>query len=129
MQELVDSSPSWLLRAILALAGILTGGAAVRLYNTWLQHRKLPTNIEAEAAIAEKTRAEAGSIRARSASELTESYARMTVRLEEWQQRQDRLIMERDQARDDAKLADFQMRRMKAFLDLHGIKYSELDEH
>jgi hypothetical protein len=127
MQIPIESPHSFWFNALLALAGILTGGGALKLYNSWAGRKKIPADID-------KTKAETRQIDAHTDSEISQSMARVTLRLEEMQKRVDQIVSERDAAvqlaamqKIDLDLALHQIKRLAAANEL-GIKLSDLDQ-
>lgn len=132
MQE-ATTSPSWLHFAYALIAAFLSGGGIYKLYNIWLNRKKPAAEVGESEARIEKTRAEARRIHVESDSEISNAVTRMTVRISEIQEKamseREELFDELEKKRIELGLADLQLRKMKALLDIHGIRYSEFDEH
>jgi hypothetical protein len=127
MQE-HSSSTSQVLLDLLKVLAIPVAGVLGYL-GSWFQNRKkLKPELAILDANAAKTRAEANKI---SGEALDLAYERIDeLVVVNFQLRQDCLNLQRkaDMADIRDKFNDGQRRKMKALLDVHGIKYSEFDE-
>ena|SRR5688572_12291285 len=128
MQENSYAFPHWLFQLLQGIALFGAGGLIVKLITLW-QHRRLP------AVAVQKLEAETTEITIRSHSTAGDSLTRMMDRLELAQTRNDELReeiddlqQERDKQAMELESYDRQMRKMKAMLDLKGIKMSDFDE-
>ena len=128
MQDYSVNSPSWIYLVYWLIASFLTGGGIVAFINTWLNRKKPQADLE-------KTQAEVRRINVHADMEISQSVIRVTARLEEMQLRVDEILDERDKFKRSSdkkeielQFADHQLRKMKALLDIHGIKYHEFDE-
>lgn len=127
MQEQSTSASQVLLDFLKILAIPLAG--VIGYLGSWLQTRKkLQPEILILEANAEKTRAEARKLDG-------ETIDRAHDRIDElvivnFQLRQDCLALQKrvDMAEIRERFNEQQKRKMKALLDIHGIKYSEFDE-
>lgn len=121
MQNDVPTSLGWLNTVYTFLAGSVGGGLFIRLLDRWLNRKKHVAEVE-------KTEAETRRIHIESDIEISQFVARSTVRLERMQERIDAVNLELAQRDTELKLAQNDVRKLKALCDLHGIKFSEFDE-
>lgn len=128
MQEQVSATPEWLLPVLRNLASFGAGAVIIRLITLW-QNRKKP------AVEVQKVEAEATEIIIRSKSIAGDSLDRMMARLDRSVAQNERLRSERDDLQEkcdklqmETESYERQMRRMKALLDIHSIKMTELDD-
>lgn len=127
MQEHSPSASQVLLDALKVLAVPLA--AALGYLGSWIQNRKkLKPELSILEASAEKTRAEAKKL---DGETLDLAYDRIDDLLDiNYELRRENLALQKQvdmaEVRDD--FNDKQRRKMKALLDIHGIKYSEFDE-
>ena len=122
-----NAIPDWAFQVLQTLATLGAGGALVKLI-TLYQNRKEPF-VEVQ-----KTEAETTQITIKSHSVASDALIRMMDRLEEASNTNDRLRSERDDLRElsdkqqmELESYERQMRRMKAALDLSGIRMSDYD--
>lgn len=121
MQEISSAIPSWIVQVLRDLAIFIGGGGIVKLITLWQNRRKPQVEIS---AITIKSQATAG-----------DSLGRMIDRLDRSVAQNERLRSERDDLQEKCDKRDMelefnerQMKRLKGLLDMHGIKYSEMDE-
>lgn len=126
--EEAKTIPHWLYQVLGALAAFLGGGGVYKLITIYLNRHKPKAEVH-------ETEARATEITIRSHSTAGDAVIRMIDRLEETQERIDVIREERDELAKrvdlmeiEARLARGQIKRLKALLDLHEIKYSEFDE-
>jgi len=127
MQDSQAAFPHWAFQVLQTLATLGAGGVIVRLIDLYQNRRKPIVEVK-------KTEAEATEITIRSHSTASDSMMRMMDRLEVALNTNDRLRSERDDLREQTDLQKMelesyerQMRRMKAIMDLKGIKFSDYD--
>jgi hypothetical protein len=136
MQGSMDqTSPNWIQIAFGLLAAFLGGGGAFKLLTFWLQRKKLPTEIHESIARTVKTTAEARRINVGADVELNAIIERLHSRIDQMQLGIDAIRGERDELsrhsdKQEMELESYerQMRRMKAIMDLKGIRISDFDE-
>lgn len=128
MQENSTAIPHWLFTALYGLATFIGGGTALKLIELY-QNRNKP---KVEVA---KVEAETAEIVVRSQVAASGALDRIVARLEAALATTDRLRSERDDLREQADLQKMelesyerQMKRMKAIMDLKGLKLSDFDE-
>src|SRR5688572_11824673 len=128
MQETRTAIPHWLFTIIYGLATFVGGGSVVRLIMLW-QNRKMPV------VVVEKVEAETTEITIRSHAAAGDSMIRMMNRLDTALNTIDRIRGERDDLREltdkqqmELESYERQMKRMKAIMDLRGLKMSDFDE-
>lgn len=128
MQDSTPAIPHWLFQALQALGYLGLGGAAVKFYELY-QNRNRP-KVEVH-----KVEAETTEIVVRSQVAASDALDRIVGRLEAALTTTDRLRSERDDLREqndkqamELESYERQMRRMKAIMDLKGIKISDFDE-
>lgn len=128
MQESQAPFPHWAFQVLQTLATLGIGGAAVKVYELYQNRRKPFVEVQ-------KTEAETTEITIRSHSAAGDAMMRMMDRLEAALNTTDRLRSERDDLREktekqgtELESYERQMRRMKAIMDLKGIKLSDFDE-
>lgn len=127
MQEQSTSTSQLLLDFLKILAIPLAG--AIGYLGSWLQNRKkIKPEILILEANAEKTRAETRRLDGETIDLAHDRIDELVV--VNFQLRQDCLALQRkvDMAEIRDSFNDKQRKKMKALLDLHGIKYSEFDE-
>lgn len=124
MQETSSHALLDLLKNLQAPIGAVLGALAHWLFNRWKQ--KPETSILE--ATAEKTRAEARKLDGETINLAHDRIDELVV--VNFQLRQDCLALQKkvDMAEIRDRFNDQQKRKMKALLDIHGIKYSEFDE-
>lgn len=133
-----ESSPTypWTHPLALALATIL--GIFVRsLYNyvkLFLERGQLKAGANEISARAEKTYAEARQIHVRSDTEVSNVVLEVTSRVMEMQEANEMVRKERDRLEQQVALQaielksyEGQIKKMKAFIDVSGLKYSDAD--
>lgn len=128
MQDQPNALPHWLFTVLQTLGLLGLGGAAVKVVELY-QNRKRPT---VEVA---KVEAETAEIVVRSQVAASDALDRIVQRLEAALATTDRLRSERDDLREQTDLQKMelesyerQMKRMKAIMDLKGLKLSDFDE-
>jgi hypothetical protein len=119
--------PDWVFQVFNGLASFVVGGTIVKLITLYQNRRKPFVEVK-------KVEAETTAITVKSHSVAGDALLRMMDRLEDALNTQDRLRSERDDLRElsdkqqmEMESYDRQMRRMKAILDLHGLKLSDYD--
>jgi len=127
MQEQANALPQWLLTVLQNLAMFSAGGLIVRLITIWLNRKKPQVEIQ-------KTAAETTEITIRSHATAGDSLTRMMDRLEKAVASNESLRSQRDDLQEkcdklemETESYDRQMRKMKAFMTLHNLKYSDMD--
>src|SRR5262245_4483794 len=135
MQSDYATSPDGLQIAFGLLAAFITGGGAYKLVNIWLNRRKPKAEIRETDARTSRIYAEARRINAEADTELNNIIERLHIRIDQMQIGIDDLRYERDdlQLKLDRQeieldLQDSQMRKMRAFIVLKGLKLSEFDQ-
>lgn len=128
MQENSPAIPHWLFTALYGLATFIGGGTALKLIDLY-QNRNRP-KVEVH-----KVEAETTEIIVRSQVAASDALNRIVDRLEAALSTTDRLRSERDDLREltdkqgmELESYERQMKRMKAIMDLRGIKISDFDE-
>ena len=127
MQEQSSSSSQLLLDLLKNLQGPI--GAALGVLGHWLFNRwKQKPEIKILDANAAKTEAEARKLDGETVDRAYDRIDELVI--VNFQLRQDCLALQRkaDMAEIRDNFNDRQRKKMKALLDLHGIKYSEFDE-
>lgn len=134
MQPELGASQTWTQSALLLLTSFLTGGVIVKLYNTWLHRKKPKADIHLSEAQTDKTRAEARRIRVQADAEFSATFERLHARIDQMQEEASRCHAERDEYKMrmdlqaiELKMRDDQIKKMKAFIDLKGWKWSVMD--
>lgn len=124
MQEASPNALLDLLKNLQAPIGAVLGALAHWIFNRWKQ-RPETSILE---ATAEKTRAEARRLDSETINSAHDRIDELVA--VNYQLRKDCLAMQKkiDMADIRDKFNDEQRRKMKALLDVHGIKYSEFDE-
>jgi cell division protein FtsB len=127
MQENAPAIPQWLLQVLQNLAWFGAGGLIIRVITLWLNRKKPAVEIQ-------KTEAEATEITIRTKSVAGDSLDRMIARLdrsvaqnESLRSRNADLQEKCDKLEMETESYDRQMRKMKAFMTLHNLKYSDMD--
>lgn len=124
--------PHWVFQGLQMLAGVGAGvgvgGLIIKLILLWQNRRKPAVEVQ-------KVEAEATEITIRSHSTAGDAMMRMMDRLEVALDTTDRLRAQRDDLQDKADRLEMevesyerQMKKMKAIMDLKGIKLSDFDE-
>lgn len=128
MQETTPAIPPWLFQTLQNLAWFGAGGLILKLITLW-QNRKKP------AAEIVKLEDEATEIRIRSRVVAGDSWLRMMDRLDQAATKNENLRSQRDDLQEkcdklemEVESCDRQMRKMKAYMDFKGLRYSEMDE-
>lgn len=128
MSEATPAIPHWMYQVLQALGFLGAGGAAVKLYELY-QNRNRP---KVEVA---KVEAETAEIVVRSQVAASDALDRIVGRLEAALTTTDRLRSERDDLREltdkqamELESYERQMKRMKAIMDIKGVKISDFDE-
>lgn len=128
MQEHSTALPHWFFTVLYLLASFVGGGSIVRLI-TLYQNRRRP---RVEVA---KVEAETAEIVVRSQVAASGALDRIVARLEAALATTDRLRSERDDLREqndkqavELESYERQMKRMKAIMDIRGLKLSDFDE-
>lgn len=128
MQDQTNAIPHWVFTVLQSLAAAGLGGLIVRLYELY-QNRKKPI-VEVQ-----KTEAETTEITIRSHAAAGDSMIRMMDRLDDALNTIDRVREERDDLREltdkqgmELESYERQMKRMKAMMDIKGIRMSDFDE-
>jgi hypothetical protein len=128
MQESTPAIPHWAFQVLQAIGYLGLGGAVVKFYELY-QNRKRP-QVEIH-----KTEAETTEIVVRSQVAASDALDRIVGRLEAALSTTDRLRNERDDLREqndkqgmELESYERQMKRMKAMMDLRGIRLSDFDE-
>lgn len=128
MQEQANAFPHWLYTVLQTFAAFGAGGVIVRLITLW-QNRQKPV-VEVK-----KVEAETTEITIRSHAAAGDSMIRMMNRLDHALNTIDQIRSERDDLREltdkqqmELESYDRQMKRMKAIMDIKGIKISDFDE-
>lgn len=128
MQEQTTAFPHWLFTILYGLATFVGGGSIVRLVMLY-QNRKKPV-VEVQ-----KVEAETTEITIRSHAAAGDSMIRMMNRLDSALNTIDRIRGERDDLREltdkqqmELESYERQMKRMKAMMDLKGVKMSDFDD-
>lgn len=120
MQTGSPASSHWLLDFLYALAIPIAGGIGVLV--TWFLNRKKRIGeVQFNEAGIEKTRAEARHLHGETLNLAWE-------RIDELQVVNSKLRMELDLCEIRGRFNEQQQKKLKALLDVHGIKYSEFDE-
>ena len=134
MQDNIFASLSWK-QALLSIFTMFGGGAAVKLYSVYLNRHKPAAEVHATEAGADKTRAEARKLNAEADVQFNSIVERLHIRIDEMAKAIDEIRAERDECKlqyelqcIELKLRDGQGKRMKAILDVRGIKLSDFDE-
>lgn len=127
--EEAKTIPHWVIQALQSVALFLAGGTLYRIIALYLNRKKPKAEIH-------ETEARATAITIRSSSNAGDAVIRMMDRLEETQEKIDNI---RDDSYDLKLRFDLQVielrhreneiKKLRALLVLHGIKYSEADEH
>lgn len=128
MQDSQAALPHWAFTVLQTLATLGAGGVILKLAELYLNRKKPIVEVQ-------KAEAETTEITIRSHSAAGDSMMRMMDRLELALETNDRLRSERDDLREQTDLQKMelesyerQMKRMKAIMDLKGIKISDFDE-
>lgn len=128
MQEHPNALPHWFFTALQYVATLGIGGLIVRLITLYLNRKKPIVEVQ-------KVAAETTEITIRSHAAAGDSMIRMMDRLDDALNTIDRVRSERDDLREltdkqqmDLEFYERQMKRMKAIMDLKGIKISDFDE-
>lgn len=123
-----SAMPHWVFQVLQNLAWCGAGGVIVKLITLW-QNRQKPI-VEVK-----KTEAETTEITIRSHATAGDSLTRMMDRLEKAVASNENLRSQRDDLQEKCDKRDMelefnerQMRKLKGLLDIHGIKFSEMDE-
>jgi hypothetical protein len=129
-----QSSPSWVQIAFGLLAAFLTGGAGHKLFNTLLNRKKLPAEIDETLARSVREKAEARKSNIEGDVQLNAIIERLHLRIDQMQIGIDGLRAERDECRTkvgmqeiELKLQGSQLKKMKGIMDSLGIKLSDFD--
>lgn len=136
MQSGMDqASPNWIQIAFGLIAAFVGGGGAFKLLTLWLERKKLPAEIHESIARTVRTTAEARRIHVEADVELNAIIERLHLRIDQMQLGIDAIRDERDELnRQNSKQLmeldsyEKQMKRMKAIMDISGVKWSDFDE-
>lgn len=137
MERPFDPSLSWPHLLYLAVAGIL-GYFARKGHGwliLWLNRKKPAAEIELSEAQADKTRAEARKLNAEADGEFSAIVERLHLRIDQMQEAAAKVRVERDEFKLRLDLQTIELtnagndiKKLKAILDLRGIKISDFDE-
>jgi hypothetical protein len=128
MQDNPSASPHALLDALYVLA-IGIAGAIGSLVTWFINRKKVRPEISILEADAEKTRAGAEKTRAEGRKLDAETINLFCMRIDDLVAINLKLSQKIDLCEIRSRHHEAQEKRMKALLDLHGIKYSEMDNH
>jgi hypothetical protein len=128
MQDTQAAFPHWAFQVLQTLATLGAGGVILKVIELYLNRKKPIVEVQ-------KAEAETTEITIRSHSAAGDAMVRLMNRLEIASNTNDRLRNERndlqeltDKQQMELESYERQMKRMKAMLDLRGIKISDFDE-